>query len=98
MNLRSGLVALSVALLLAGCATDSSSRAPVNPHRGLTADQIKARYGQPGNIRATPEGEVWMYNLDKGEKIIPWTKDYQPRWRIVEFDRDGRVRKFSESK
>ena len=56
------------------------------------------RYGKPGNIRATTDGEVWMYNLDKGEKIIPWTKGYQQRWRIVEFDHEGRVKSFSESK
>jgi len=93
VNFRSGLLVLSVALLLAGCATDSSS--PANPDLGLTARQITTRYGKPGNIRATADGEVWVYNLDKGEKIIPWTKSYQPRLRIVEFDRDGRVKKSS---
>jgi len=93
VNFRSGLGLLSVALLLVGCATDSSSSR--NPDLGLTARQITTRYGKPGNIRATADGEVWVYNLDKGEKIIPWTKSYQPRLRIVEFDREGRVKKSS---
>lgn len=88
---RSGPYLLSVALLLAGCATDSKRLA--NPDLGLSAGQIIARHGQPGNIRATPAGEVWVYNLDKGEKIIPWTSGYKPRLRIVEFDGNGRVKK-----
>jgi len=93
VNFRSGPLVLSVALLLLGCATDSSSSA--NPDLGLTAQQITTRYGTPGNIRSTTDGDVWVYNLDKGEKIIPWTKSYQPRLRIVEFDREGRVKKSS---
>jgi len=92
-HFRSGLCLLSVALLLAGCATDSPP--PKTSDLGLTARQITTRYGKPGNIRATTDGEVWVYNLDKGEKIIPWTKSYQPRLRIVEFDREGRVKKSS---
>ena len=92
MNLRSGLLVLSVALLTVGCATDSSSPSAVNPDLGLTPRQITARYGKPGNIRSTADGDVWVYNLDKGEKIIPWTKGYKPRLRIVEFNPDGRVK------
>ncbi len=91
-----GLRSLSVALLLAGCATDFSSAPPAHADLGLSARQITARYGKPGNIRAlTGGGELWVYNLDKGEKIIPWTKAYQPRLRRVEFDSGGRVKSSS---
>lgn len=93
MNFRSGLWVLSVALSLVGCATDSSSPGAVNPDLGLSARQITARYGKPGNIRATADGDVWVYNLDQGQKIIPWTKGYKPRFRVVEFDREGKVKK-----
>jgi hypothetical protein len=93
VNFRSGSLVLSVVLLLVGCATDSSSPAAVKPDLGLTTRQITARYGKPGNIRSTADGDVWVYNLDKGEKIIPWTKGYKPRLRIVEFNLDCRVRK-----
>jgi hypothetical protein len=98
VNFLSGLLVLSVALLVVGCATDSSSPPAVNPDMGLTARQITARYGKPGNVRSTAEGDVWVYNLDRGEKIIPWTKGYKPRLRIVEFDREGRVRKSTTDK
>jgi hypothetical protein len=86
----SGLSSLSVALLLAGCATDSLP--PANPDLGRSTAQIIARYGKPGNIRSTADGEVWIYNLDKDQKIIPWTKGYKARLRIVGFDRNGFVR------
>jgi hypothetical protein len=98
VNFRSGPVLLSVALLFLGCATDSSSPVGTNPDLGLTARQITARYGKPGNIRSTADGEVWVYNLDKGEKIVPWTKGYKPRLRVVEFNREGRVKNSTADK
>ena len=43
-------------------------------------------------------GEKWVYNLSRGEVFIPWNFGYRPKSRVIEFDKDGKVKSWSYSK
>jgi hypothetical protein len=97
------------ALFFAGCASDnstSSSSQPKptaeskekNPEVGMSKDQVLAMYGKTDNVRVSSEGETWIYNLNMGEAFIPWNFGYRPKFRIVDFDKDAKVKSWSYSK
>ena len=94
------------ALLGAGCASDKSNAEPKaataneekNPEVGMTKDQVIALYGKTNNMRVGSDGETWVYNLNMGEAFIPWNFGYRPKTRIIEFDKDGKVKSWSYSK
>ena|SRR5216117_478486 len=102
MNIRI-LILLTCALLVGGCASDKgeSSRAQQkqkDPEVGMTKDQIIAMYGKTDNVQMSSEGETWIYHLNMGEAFIPFNFGYRPKIRIINFDKDGKVARWSYSK
>src|SRR5438128_3936118 len=104
MNIRI-LVLLTCALLVGGCASDkagsdtsSAQQKQKNPEVGMTKEQIIAMYGKTDNMQVSSEGETWIYNLNMGEAFIPFNFGYRPKIRIIQFDKDGKVNKWSYSK
>ncbi|HTD68217.1 MAG TPA: hypothetical protein VK846_16955 [Candidatus Limnocylindria bacterium] len=99
-------VLAAAALIFAGCASDDSgSQAKPaaqsnekNPEVGMTKNQVIALYGKTDNVRVGSDGESWIYNLNMGEQFIPFNFGYRPKLRIVEFDKDGKVKSWSYSK
>lgn len=99
-------VLAAAALIFGGCTSnDSSSQAKPaaqanekNPEVGMTKDQVVALYGKTDNIRVGSDGESWIYNLNMGEQFIPFNFGYRPKLRIVDFDKDGKVKSWSYSK
>ena len=102
------LMAVACAALLAGCATENGGGSEGNqssrqrqedkkPEVGMTKDQIIGMYGKTDNIRASSDGETWIYNLNMGEAFIPFNFGYRPKVRIITFDRDGKVIHWSYS-
>jgi len=96
---------MASAVLLTGCASDKASEpAPAaasnekNPEVGMTKDQVIALYGKTNSMRVGSDGETWIYNLNMGEQFIPWNFGYRPKTRIIEFDKDGKVKSWSYSK
>ena len=96
---------LAGVFLFAGCASDNAAKpAPAaqnnekNPTLGMTKDQVLALYGKTDNVRMSNEGESWIYNLNMGELFIPFNFGYRPKLRIVDFDKDGKVKSWSYSK
>src|SRR4051812_37652618 len=97
---------LAAAFVFAGCATNDSAsqQKPAaqnnekNPEVGMTKDQVVALYGKTDNIRVGSEGETWLYNLNMGEQFIPFNFGYRPKLRIIEFDKEGKVKTWSYSK
>ena len=97
----------AAALLFGGCASDNNNdskpkqTAPDNekkPEVGMTKEQVVGLYGKTDNVRVSSEGETWIYNLNMGEAFIPWNFGYRPKMRIVDFDKDGKVKSWSYSK
>ena len=78
-----------------GCASRFASDA-ANGHEsglepGMTRNQVMARLGETNHRRVTGSGECWVYHLDDGQGFVPWNHGYRARFRIVDFDRDGKV-------
>ena len=105
--MRKLILALAAAALFAGCASDNNNdskpkqTAPDNekkPEVGMTKEQVIGLYGKTDNIRVGSDGETWIYNLNMGEAFIPWNFGYRPKMRIVDFDKDGKVKSWSYSK
>ena len=100
------LLTLALGLVFTGCATTDSGSKPQaeqkqpekNPEVGMTKEQVIALYGKTDNIQASSDGETWMYHLNMGEAFIPFNFGYRPKIRIVNFDRDGKVARWSYSK
>ncbi len=96
----------AAALIFAGCASDNSGSQSKqathanekNPEVGMTKDQVIALYGKTDNVRVGSDGESWIYNLNMGEQFIPFNFGYRPKLRIVDFDKDGKVKSWSYSK
>lgn len=82
------------AFLWVGCASKVTSQPHSEASReiGMTREQIVALYGPTRNRRASPEGEIWTYNLSAGDAWIPWTSGFHPAMRILLFGDDGRVK------
>ena len=105
MKITSILI-LAVATAMAGCATSESGSKPKaeqrqpdrNPEVGMTKDQIVAMYGKTDNIQASSEGETWIYHLNMGEAFIPFNFGYRPKMRMIYFDRDGKVARWTATK
>ena len=95
----------AAALFGNGCASDNANESKPaaqsnekTPEVGWTKDQVVALYGRTDNMRVTSDGETWIYNLNMGEAFIPWNFGYRPKLRIIEFDKDGKVKSWSYSK
>ena len=102
MNIRI-LFLLTCALLVGGCASDkgessSSQQKQKDPEVGMTKDQIIAMYGKTDNVQVSSEDETWIYHLNMGEAFIPFNFGYRPKIRIFNFDKDGKVARWSYSK
>ena len=96
---------LAGVFIFAGCTTDDAAKpAPAAqnndkvPTVGMTKEQVIALYGKTDNIRMGSEGESWVYNLNMGEQFIPFNFGYRPKLRIVDFDKEGKVKSWSYSK
>jgi outer membrane protein assembly factor BamE (lipoprotein component of BamABCDE complex) len=97
---------LAAVFIFAGCTTNETASQPKptaqdngkNPEVGMTRDQVVSLYGKTDNIRASSEGETWIYNLNMGEQFIPFNFGYRPKLRIIEFDKEGKVKGWSYSK
>jgi len=84
------------ALFSAGCARPVAPEPVVEGNDpglkpGMTRKQVVARYGETNHRRANPGGESWVYNLNHGHGFVPWNHGYRAIFRVIEFDRDGRV-------
>ena len=100
------VLALALCLIMVGCASPDGSSKPQtaqkqpekNPEVGMTKEQVIALYGKTDNIQASSEGETWIYRLNMGEAFIPFNFGYRPKIRIITFDKDGKVARWSYSK
>ena len=103
MKIRT-LILLICVTFAGGCASDkggsntSAQQKQKDPEVGMTKDQVVAMYGKTDNIQASSEGETWIYNLNMGEAFIPFNFGYRPKIRIINFDKDGKVARWSYSK
>ena len=105
MNIPS-VITLAVGLVLTGCATTASDSKPKaeqkqpekNPEVGMTKEQVLALYGKTDNVQVSSEGETWIYHLNMGEAFIPFNFGYKPKIRMIYFDKDGKVARWSYSK
>ena len=106
MNIRI-LVLLTCALLVGGCASDKAGsdtssaqqkQQQKDPDVGMTKEQVIALYGKTDNVQMSSEGETWIYHLNMGEAFIPFNFRYRPKMRIINFDKDGKVARWSYSK
>ena len=98
-------VIVTAALLSAGCVTDTGTGAALKPSEatkqadptvGMSKAQVLALYGKTDNIRVGPEGETWIYNLNAAQ-AHSWNLGYRPQLRIVDFDKEGRVKGWNYS-
>ena len=98
---------LATAFIFAGCASDNGGSAAKpaaqsnndkNPEVGWSKEQVVALYGKTDNMRVGSDGETWMYNMNMGEQFIPFNFGYRPKFRIIEFDKAGKVKSWSYSK
>ena len=98
------LLLLFCIVLAGSCASDKSGNDSAaqqkqkNPEVGMTKEQIITMYGKTDNMQVSSEGETWIYNLNMGEAFIPFNFGYRPKFRIIQFDKDGKVIKWSYSK
>jgi hypothetical protein len=96
----------AAALFFVGCASNdngsklkqTASDNEKKPEVGMTKEQVISLYGKTDNIRVRSDGETWIYNLNLNEAFIPWNVGYRPKLRIVDFDKDGKVKSWSSSK
>ncbi len=65
----------------------------VIPTYGSVNFLVKSGIQHP--IRMAPP---WIYHLNMGEAFIPFNFGYRPKIRIVNFDKDGKVARWSYSK
>jgi hypothetical protein len=94
------------ALLVGGCASDNAGSQPKaasqanekTPEVGMTKDQVIALYGKTDNIGMSSDGEMWTYHLNMGEQFIPWNFGYRPKTRVIQFDKEGKVKSWSYTK
>ena len=90
----------TVFLLVAGCASkpETGSPPPRRPQDiklevGMTKDDVRAKYGEPGSITQTSNGEQWYYD-NRGEAYIPFNFGYRYKFRSFLFGNDGRLKAF----
>jgi hypothetical protein len=94
------------ALLVGGCASDNGGSQPKaanqanekNPEVGMTKEQVIALYGKTESVGMSSEGETWTYHLNMGEQFIPWNFGYRPKTRVIQFDKEGKVKSWSYTK
>jgi len=60
---------------------------------GMTRDEVREKYGNPGAITQTSNGEQWYYD-NRGEAFIPFNFGYRYQFRSFLFDKDGRLMAF----
>jgi hypothetical protein len=98
-------VLLAAALLCIGCAsptgTGAQSKAATagrgnDPEIGMSKDQVVALYGKTENVRTSSEGETWIYNLN-APQASSWNLGYRPKLRIIDFDKEGKVKSWDYS-
>lgn len=103
---------LTCIILVGGCASDKGGsdkggsdngsaqqkQQQKDPEVGMSKDQIIAMYGKTDRVQASSEGETWIYNLNMGEAFIPFNFGYRPKIRIITFDKDGKVARWSYNK
>lgn len=99
------VILATVCLILSGCASGDASRdsktsqsKAKNPEVGMTKDQVVGLYGKTDNQNMSSDGETWIYNLNMGEAFIPFNFGYRPKTRIINFDKEGKVKTWSYSK
>src|SRR5437016_5619576 len=100
------LLVTALSVILIGCASPNGAsnqqaeqkQPGKNPEVGMTKEQVVALYGKTDNIQASSEGETWVYNLNMGEAFIPFNFGYRPKTRIIQFDKDGKVVRWSYTK
>ena len=69
-------------------ATEETEPTQVPPHRGMTKAEVHKLYGDPDNIRAAANGEVWYYFFNKAMYYIPFYVS-KPRTASFVFDSRG---------
>ncbi len=93
------VVTVCLLLVAVGCATRDPNTPPPRKPRdiklevGMTKDDVREKYGNPGAITQTSNGEQWYYD-NRGEAFIPFNFGYRYQFRSFLFDRDGRLKAF----
>ena len=101
-----------LALNFAGCASDkggattgssekpkpAQKQAQKDPEVGMTKEQVIAQYGKTDDVSVSSDGEVWTYNLNMGEAFIPFNFGYRPKFRVIMFNKDGKVTHWNYTK
>ena len=94
------IVIATLLLLVSGCAsTPEPGAAPARHPRdikleiGMTKDDVRAKYGEPGSITLTSNGEQWYYD-NRGQAYIPFNFGYQYKFRSFLFGADSRLKAF----
>jgi hypothetical protein len=94
------LLLAALIFALCGCASTepAAQKQPDKiPEVGMTKDQVIALYGKTDNKNMTSEGETWVYNLNMGEAFIPFNFGYRPKTRMIYFDKEGKVARWSSA-
>lgn len=99
------LFSLLSLLLVVGCATEAHKQrverremlAKTGPQVGMPKSDIKLLYGDPRGILQTESGETWHYD-NIGMLFIPFNFGYRLKMSNFEFDREGRLKKYSLAK
>ena len=66
-----------------------------NPEVGMTKEQVSTLYGKPDHTSVSSEGETWSYNVNAGQAWIPFNYGYRPKFRVITFNKDGKVAHWS---
>ena len=93
------LVTVCLFIFVFGCASrDPNAPRPRHPRDiklevGMTKDDVREKYGDPGAITQTSHGEQWYYD-NRGQAFIPFNFGYRYQFRSFLFDTDGRLKAF----
>lgn len=93
------VVFVCLLLVAFGCATRDPSAPPRREPRdiklevGMTKDDVREKYGEPGSITQTSNGEQWYYD-NRGLAFIPFNFGYRYQFRSFLFDEHGRLKAF----
>ena len=64
----------------------------------LSLENLSTHYVSQQGTRVVRAVDEVTLSLNAGETFIPWNFGYRPKMRIIDFDKDGKVKRWSYSK